>query len=88
MDYKTKLTPLCPVAIRIDQPEPEVHAPDHSDWGEVQCSGCKAKFVIGPHRIYGSRMTEAECRKTFEAMLADDHVHNREHQNGYKIPDY
>lgn len=85
------ITWLAPVAIRLGQSE--VNAPDHAQppsekWNDVECSSCKATFAIAPNRIYGSRITEAECRKAFEAMLADDHAHKREHPNGYKIPDW
>ena len=83
--YKTEITPLCPVAIRLGQTE--VHASGHSHWGVVTCEGCEAQFVIGPNRIYGSRRTDVDCAKELGAILAEDHRQNRNHQNGYELPD-
>ena len=51
-NYKTKIQPLCPVAIKVGQTE--VHAPDHDDWGVVRCDQCTAEYAIGQNRIYGS----------------------------------
>jgi len=81
--YMTKLTPLGPVAIKLNQSE--VHAPDHDTWGVVTCESCGEKFALGPNRIYGSRSTEAECVKQLEDILKTDHQHNRPHANSYEL---
>ncbi len=84
-EYKEKMSPLCPVAIKLYQSE--VHAPEHTDWGVVTCDGCKAEFAIGPHRIYGARKSVEACVKQFEELLADDHAQKRAHANSYELPD-
>jgi len=81
--YMTKLTPLGPVAIKLNQSE--VHAPDHDTWGVVSCDICKEKFALGRNRIYGSRTTEAECVKELEDLLKADHQHGRPHANSYEL---
>jgi hypothetical protein len=83
--YKTAVTCLCPVAVKLGQDE--VHAPEHSDWGVVTCDTCREKFRIGPNRIYGSRLTDVQCAAKLEAILADDHKSDRAHANHYQIPD-
>jgi hypothetical protein len=82
--YKEKVECVCPVAVKLGQHE--VHAPDHAHWGVVTC-GCGDKFAIGPHRIYGARLTDSECATRFEALLEEDHKQKRVHQNSYEIPD-
>lgn len=84
-EYKKKIMPLCPVAIRRHQVE--VHAPGHIDWGAVTCGTCSVKFNIGPNMIFGSRLTDVQAAKQFEAMLAEDHQANRPHQDAYEIRD-
>jgi hypothetical protein len=83
--YKKKIMPLCPVAVR--QHQVEVHAPGHVHWGTVTCTGCGAKFDIGPNMIFGSRLTDVQAAKQFEATLAEDHKAGRPHQDSYEIRD-
>lgn len=86
-EYKSKITPLCPVAVRLDQVE--VCAPGHNDWGIVTCdeAGCGARFVIGPNMIYGSRITDVQAAQDLADILAEDHKKSRQHQNSYEIHD-
>jgi cysteinyl-tRNA synthetase len=81
--YMSKLTPLNPVAIRLNQKE--VHAPDHETWGIVTCEDCGEKFALGPNRIYGSTTTEQECVNELVGLLKQDHLHNRPHPNSYEL---
>ena len=79
----TKITPLCPVAVKLNQSE--VHAPDHATWGFVSCDRCEDKFALGPNRIYGSRTSEKECVKQLEDILKTDHQQGRPHANSYEL---
>ena len=81
--YKTSITPLGPVAIKLNQWE--VHAPDHDTWGIVSCDDCKDKFALGPNRIFGSRSTEEDCVKQLQDLLKTDHQHGRPHANSYEL---
>jgi cysteinyl-tRNA synthetase len=81
--YMTKITPLCPVAVKLNQSE--VHAPDHATWGFVSCDRCEDKFALGPNRIYGSRTSEKECVKQLEDILKTDHQQGRPHANSYEL---
>jgi cysteinyl-tRNA synthetase len=83
--YKTRLTPLCPVAIKLNQWE--VHAPDHSTWGVISCDSCKDKFALGPNRIYGGQASEQKCVKQLEDRLRTDHRDGRPHENSYELED-
>ena len=83
--YKSQVSPICPVAIKLNQVE--VNAPEHSHWGIASCEGCEDKFAIGPNRNYGSRKTDVDCAKDLEATLADDHGNGRAHANSLEIPD-
>jgi len=55
--------------------------------GRLPCGTCSVKFNIGPNMIFGSRLTDAQAAKQFEAMLAEDHKANRPHQDAYEIRD-
>jgi len=84
MNYKAKLTSPNPVAIRKGQTE--THAPDHDHvWKPVTCTVCQAEFFIGPNRIYGSSSTEGECAAELQALLADDHQHDRTHHDSSNL---
>jgi len=83
--YDKKIEPLCPVAVKAGQTE--VHAPAHETWGVVTCDTCGEKFLIGPNRIYGSRMSAQECAKRLEAFLGEEHSKHRQHPDSYEIPD-
>ena len=84
-DYKSRIDPLSPVAIKQDQSE--LHAPNHETWRVVTCRECGERFAVGPHRIYGARISEEAAVKQFEAILANDHRVNRPHENGYELSD-
>jgi hypothetical protein len=77
-----RLDPLCPEAVKWHQTA--VHAPT---WGIVTCDTCKEEFFIGPHRFHGSRIDAEECAKRVDALLGEDHKHNRAHPDSYEIPD-
>ena len=62
-------------------------APENELWGVVTCDECKEKFVIGPHRIHGSRIGEQDCANRLEALLSEDHKQSRPHADSYEIPD-
>jgi cysteinyl-tRNA synthetase len=81
--YKTRISPLCPVAVKLNQWE--VHAPDHDTWGIVSCDSCKDRFALGPNRIYGSQTSEKECVEQLEDILKIDHQHGRPHANSYEL---
>jgi cysteinyl-tRNA synthetase len=81
--YMTRVSPLCPVAIKFDQSE--VHAPDHDTWGTVSCENCEAKFAIGPNRTFGSRSTPEVCAKQLEELLSADHRLGQPHKNSYEL---
>jgi hypothetical protein len=83
--YGKKIGPLCSVAVKLGQTA--VYAPEHELWGVVTCDECREKFVIGPHRIHGSRIGEQDCAKRLEALLNEDHKQNRPHADSYEIPD-
>ena len=83
-NYKTKIQPLCPVAIKIGQTE--VHAPDHDDWGVVRCDQCAAEYAIGPNRIHGSHRKGEDGAKDLEAILKKDHERKQPHANSYELP--
>jgi cysteinyl-tRNA synthetase len=83
MGYGKRNSPLCPVAIRLNQTE--VHAPDHDTWGIVSCDSCKDQFALGPNRIYGTRSTAAECIRELEERLKADHKDGRPHANSYEL---
>lgn len=80
--YKRKVTPFCPVAIKLGQTE--VHAPEHSTWGVVRCE-CGEAFVIGPHRIYGTTTTDQDAVKQLEDILTEEHTHDLPHHNFYPL---
>jgi len=86
-EYKEKVSPLCPVAIKIGQSA--LNAPDHTDWGVVACdfAGCGEKFRVGAHRFYGTKSSAQTCVKQLELLLADDHAKKRIHANSYELPD-
>jgi hypothetical protein len=83
--YKSQVNTLSPVAIRLGQSQ--VHAPDHNTWGVVTCDTCKIEFAIGPNRIHGPRISEQECVDQFETLLAQDHRHDRSHNDSYELSD-
>ena len=83
--YKSEATPLSPVAIK--QGQTEVHAPEHETWDTIQCQSCSDKFLLGPNRIYGARITKERATKDLLSRLADDHNHKRKHANSYELPD-
>jgi len=83
--YKSKLRPLCPVAIKVEQNE--IHAPDHDTFGIVSCDSCGDEFHIGPHRFHGSRTTPQETAKQLQTLLAEDHRTGRPHSNAYELSD-
>jgi hypothetical protein len=85
--YKTKIVPLCPVAIKIHPPQHEVHAPGHIDWGTVTCDKCEDRFTIGPNMIFGSRLTGEQAAQQLIEVLEEDHKANRKHQNSHEIRD-
>jgi hypothetical protein len=85
--YKTKIVPLCPVAIKIHPPQHEVHAPGHIDWGTVTCDKCGTRFAIGPNMIFGSRMTGEGAARQLTEMLARDHDARQDHKNSYELRD-
>ncbi len=86
-EYTEKISPLCPVAIKVGQSV--VHAPEHSEWGVAVCdfNGCGERFKIGLHRFYGTKITTKSCVKQLEQLLADDHANGRIHANSYELPD-
>jgi hypothetical protein len=53
----------------------------------VTCDSCADAFVIGPNRIYRSRISSKECAKLFDALLAEDHKQNKAHADSYEFPD-
>jgi cysteinyl-tRNA synthetase len=81
--YMTEVSPLCPVAIKLNQSE--VHAPDHDTWGTVSCENCEDKFAIGPNRTFGSRSTPEVCVKQLEELLNADHRIGKPHKNSYEL---
>jgi hypothetical protein len=85
--YKKKIAPLCPVAVKLGQAE--VCAPGHNNWGVVTCDapGCGAKFAIGPDMIYGSRISDVQAAKDLASLLTEDHKRNSPHQNAYELKD-
>ena len=83
--YKSELNPLCPVAIKEGQFE--VHAPGHDSWDKVECPQCSDKFLLGPNRIFGSRITQQEATNQLLERLVDDHAQSLKHQNSYELPD-
>ncbi len=83
--YEKKIEPLCPVAVKLNQTA--VHAPAHDTWGTVTCDSCADRFLIGPNRVYGSRISAEECAKRLDARLAEDHKHNKAHTDSYELPD-
>jgi hypothetical protein len=83
--YEREIDPLCPVAMKLGQTD--VHAPAHDTWGVVMCETCRVEFLIGPHRIRGSRIGAEECAQRLEGLLAEDHKMTRAHHNSYEIPD-
>jgi hypothetical protein len=86
-EYTEKASPLCPIAIKLNQAV--VHAPQHSEWGVVACEfdGCGEKFKIGPHRFFGTKSSTQTCVRQLQQLLADDHTKNRIHSNSYELPD-
>ncbi|HZQ25305.1 MAG TPA: hypothetical protein VFA89_21130 [Terriglobales bacterium] len=83
--YKLEVTPLSPVAIREGQTE--VHAPGHDTWDQIACPQCSDIFLLGPNRIFGSRITKQEATKHLLQRLVDDHTQHRNHENSYELPD-
>jgi len=83
--YGKQIDPLCPLAVRLHQTA--VHAPAHETWGIVTCDGCKEEFFLGLNRIHGSRISPQGCAQRLEALLAEDHMRSRAHQDSYEIPD-
>lgn len=82
MAYKNQIDPLCPVAIKK-----EVHAPAHETWDSVTCKECGDEFIIGPNRIFSSRITAAQAAERIEELLDADHTAKEKHQNSYELPD-
>ena len=80
--YKKKIAPFCPVAIKLGQTE--IHAPEHSTWGVVKCE-CGETFAIGPHRMYGTRISDQEAAKQLEDILAEDHQRDVAHHDFYPL---
>jgi hypothetical protein len=83
--YRKKIGPLCSVAVKFRQPA--VCASENELWGVVTCDECREKFVIGPHRIHGSRIGEQDCARRLEALLSEDHMQSRPHADSYEMPD-
>lgn len=84
-EYETKLTPLCPVAVKLGQLK--VHAPDHDNWGVISCDKCEDTFSIGPNRTFGSRRTAEQCVAHLELLLENDHRREQEHATSYQFAD-
>lgn len=80
-----QIDPLCPVAIKMGQSE--VHAPAHETWGTVTCDECDEQFLIGPNRIFGSRITAEEAAKRLEEVFVVEHKAKEKHQNSYVLQD-
>lgn len=85
MAYKNQIDPISPVAIKKGQSE--VNAPAHETWGTVTCEECGDQFLIGPNRIFGSRITAEQASKRLEELLDADHTAKEKHQNSYVLPD-
>jgi hypothetical protein len=87
IEYREKIAPLSPVAVKVSQSV--CHAPEHAQWGVVTCeaSGCGEKFVIGPHKFYGTKSSAQMCVKRLEQILVEDHAKKRIHANSYELPD-
>lgn len=81
--YQTQITSLGVVAIREGQRE--VNAPEHDTWGTVTCDVCGAKFLVGPHRIYGFRGQKEDFCRQLKDILLEDHKMDRPHQNAYEL---
>jgi hypothetical protein len=83
--YKSKITCLCPVAVKVGQEE--VCAPGHEIWGTVTCDTCGDQFNIGPNHIYGSRRTERDCAQSLQKSLVEDHKNGVPHRDWYELRD-
>jgi hypothetical protein len=83
--YKAELHSLSPVAVK--QGQTEVHAPDHETWGVVKCDLCDDKFLIGPNRIHGARISQQTAVKQLESLLTQDHEAAHTHRNAYELSD-
>jgi cysteinyl-tRNA synthetase len=81
--YKTSISPISPVAIKLNQRE--VHAPNHLTWGMVSCSGCKDAFAFGPNRIYGTQRSKEDLEMELRRLLEADHKSGRPHPNSYEL---
>jgi hypothetical protein len=76
-----------PGSVAVKLGRTAVYAPEHELWGVVTCEECSDRFVIGPHRIHGSRIGEQDCARRLEALLNEDHNQNQPHADSYEIPD-
>ena len=81
--YKSKITPLSPVAIRVGQSE--VYAPEHHTWGIVTCDICDSQFAIGPNRMWDEDHKEHCFVDRLEANLKQDHSTGQVHLNSYEL---
>ena len=68
-----------PGSVAVQLGRTAVYAPEHELWGVVTCDECNERFVIGPHRIHGSRIGEQDCARRLEALLSEDHKQNKPH---------
>lgn len=88
LEYRSELSNIGPVAIKIGQREVRAAFRDRQDWDMVSCPGCPDKFSIGgPHPFFPSRFTRDKVTGDLLSVLAGDHGRGGIHQNSYALWD-
>lgn len=80
--YYSEYNGFDPVAVRSYQSE--MHAPDHTDWGNVKCDSCGEEFFLGCHRLY-PQPSRAKHVAMLKQKLAADHKVGRPHEDLYEL---
>ena len=94
-EYKREISSLNPVAIRVDNGQREVYAPDHTSevangWPDgraklnCQSEKCDAIYSLGYNRVNQPPVL-SECIRRLRDYLDQDHKKGRDHNNEYVL---
>ena len=92
--YERESSSLNTVAIRVDNRQTEIYAPDHTSevangWPVANVTrtcgtvGCAAKYSLGYNENYGPTVGLDVCIKQLDNALDKDHEVGRPHRNEY-----